>query len=219
MENFFGDLLVSHLKLYESDHRPILFDTSPTQSTGIGSVRGSCHFHFEECRANLDSCNELIKSSWNRRCDQQTMQGLVSDIQDCTDHLLIWDPGRRFDEMKKILMSYLIKRKPTGIREEVTKVVFDMFPTKVVANALANRFQTVLDVVILETHSAFIPGRLTSDNSIVGYECMHALHTCKKGLKGVMAPKLDISKAHDRLEWEFLVGMMKRLGFSEAWIR
>lgn len=34
-----------------------------------------------------------------------------------------------------------------------------------------------------------------------------------------MALKLDISKAYDRIEWNFLEQMMRKLGFIKAWIQ
>lgn len=40
----------------------------------------------------------------------------------------------------------------------------------------------------------------------------------KKGRMGSMAVKLDISKAYDKLEWDFLESMMRRLEFNEGWI-
>ncbi|KAK3212813.1 hypothetical protein Dsin_017519 [Dipteronia sinensis] len=71
--------------------------------------------------------------------------------------------------------------------------------------------------VISETQSAFVPGRLISDNAIIGLECLHALWT-KKRKKGSLALKLDMSKAYDRVEWDFLSKVMLRLGFSERWV-
>ena len=35
---------------------------------------------------------------------------------------------------------------------------------------------------------------------------------------GYMVLKLDMSKAYDRVEWVFLEGIMRKLGFNEKWI-
>ena len=51
--------------------------------------------------------------------------------------------------------------------------------------------------IISPTQSALVPGRLISDNVLVAYETLHIMHGRKKGKKGSMALKLDISKAYD----------------------
>ncbi|KAK2654873.1 hypothetical protein Ddye_014729 [Dipteronia dyeriana] len=89
---------------------------------------------------------------------------------------------------------------------------------KIVAKALANRLRGVLHEVISKTQSAFIHGRLIFDNAIIGFECMHALRRRKNGHKRALTLKLDMSKAYNRVEWSFLIGMMTRLGFSVSWI-
>ncbi|KAI9162186.1 hypothetical protein LWI28_024695 [Acer negundo] len=88
---------------------------------------------------------------------------------------------------------------------------------KAVAKAMTNRLRLVLGEVISGTQCAFIPGRLISDNTIVGFECLHRLKR-RKRKHGSMAIKLDMSKAYDRVEWSFLSGMMRKLGFSEKWV-
>ena len=47
---------------------------------------------------------------------------------------------------------------------------------------------------------------------------MHSLKNAKGRGSGQMALKLDMSKAYDRVEWRFLEGMLRKLGFEDRWI-
>jgi len=48
---------------------------------------------------------------------------------------------------------------------------------------------------------------------------MHTMQTWMWSKVGYMGLKLDISKAWDRVEWNFLEAMMSKLGFDARWIR
>ena len=71
---------------------------------------------------------------------------------------------------------------------------------KLIAKVLANRMKKVLGEIISPNQSAFILGRLITDNTIIAFETFHTMDTCLKGAEGFMALKLDVSKAYDRVE-------------------
>ena len=41
----------------------------------------------------------------------------------------------------------------------------------------------------------------------------------RRGKEGFAAVMLDMSKAYDRVEWDFLEKMMYKLGFEETWVK
>ena len=88
---------------------------------------------------------------------------------------------------------------------------------KIISKVLANRLKPILSTIISENQSAFVPGRLITDNVLVAFEIMHYLKK-KEGKESYMAIKLDMSKAYDRVEWYFLKKVMERMGFNEKWI-
>jgi len=51
--------------------------------------------------------------------------------------------------------------------------------------------------------TAFVPGRKGVDNAILVQEIVHSMSR-RKGRTGLMAIKIDLEKAYDRLEWSFI---------------
>jgi hypothetical protein len=89
---------------------------------------------------------------------------------------------------------------------------------KVVSKVLSRRLKAILPEVISNTHSAFVPRRLITDNVLVAYESFHTIKNKRQGNRGICAVKLDMHKDYDRVEWNFLHDMMIRLGFDQIWV-
>lgn len=89
---------------------------------------------------------------------------------------------------------------------------------KIASKLLTNRLKKILPDVISLNQSAFVPDRLITDNVLLAYEMTHYMQNKNKGLSYYVALKLDMSKAYDRVEWEFLQKMMCKLGFQQSWV-
>lgn len=125
--------------------------------------------------------------------------------------------GASMESMNETIITLIPKLKNSVRMSEFRPISLCNVIYKIIAKSIANRFRVVLDGVVSESQSAFILGRIISDNILIGFECMHRIKRRKRKY-GSMAVKLDMSKAYDREEWSFVEQMMQRLGFSGKWI-
>ena len=127
--------------------------------------------------------------------------------------------GRSVEALNHTLLCLIPKVKHVERVSDLRPISLCNVVYKCVSKVLVNHLKMVLSCVIADTQSAVIPRRLITDNAMMGFECLHALLRKVNGKKkGFMALKLDMSKAYDRVEWNFISGMLKKLGFSDAWI-
>lgn len=89
---------------------------------------------------------------------------------------------------------------------------------KLMAKVLANRLKRCLPNPISEFQSAFVSGRSILDNVLIACEVIHHMKRKTRGNVGEVALKVDISKAYDKIDWNFLKHSMLRMGFDTRWV-
>lgn len=85
---------------------------------------------------------------------------------------------------------------------------------KIISKIMCKRLKKFLPKLISETQSAFVARRLISDNILVAQEIFHAMRTNPICKSKYVAIKTDMSKAYDRMEWNFLEALMLKMGFA-----
>ena len=88
---------------------------------------------------------------------------------------------------------------------------------KIVTKIIVNRIHPFLFGLISPLQAAFVPGRKGLDNAIIVQELIHTMSK-KKGKTGVMAIKLNLEKAYDRLEWSFIRDTLNLFNFLDQLI-
>jgi hypothetical protein len=89
---------------------------------------------------------------------------------------------------------------------------------KIIAKSLANRIKPHLPNKIIDAQQAFIEGRRISNNVIVAQEITHSFSLNSWKQKAFMI-KIDLAKAFDRLEWDFIVLALQKQGFNSHFIK
>ncbi|KAL6225204.1 hypothetical protein ACLB2K_004055 [Fragaria x ananassa] len=92
------------------------------------------------------------------------------------------------------------------------------FSYKILSKVLANRLKSFLPDIVSPHQGAFVPGRQIQDNILVAHEAFHYLKLRKTGDRHELALKLDMSKAYDRVEWDFLEMVLIKMGFGHGWV-
>ncbi|XP_019164365.1 PREDICTED: uncharacterized protein LOC109160532 [Ipomoea nil] len=110
-------------------------------------------------------------------------------------------------------------------KKDVPEQVSDLRPIalsnviyRIMAKMITRRMKPLMDSIICESQSAFIPGRLITGNILIASEVGHYLNRKRCGAVGWSALKLDMAKAYEQMEWPFLKGMMVALEFDDKWI-
>lgn len=121
--------------------------------------------------------------------------------------------GKFTRSINRTFLVLIPKRSEAKVFDDYRPISLCNVAYKIVSKILANQIRRVLEELISPFQSAFVPGRWIAENSVLAEEVMHSIKR-KKGRKGILGLKLDMSKAYDRVE-----RVLKANGFCNQFVK
>ncbi|KAL9671689.1 hypothetical protein QQ045_009259 [Rhodiola kirilowii] len=137
---------------------------------------------------------------------------VVKEVKD------FWATGHPDREINKTLIVLIPKKKEVVRVEDWRPISLCTVLIKIITKLIVQRLQPILSQVISCYQSAFVRGRIITDNLVVAHEIAYFLKSRRDDHSFFASFKVDMSKAYDRVEWPFLENLLKRTGFAPEWI-
>ena len=125
--------------------------------------------------------------------------------------------GKLLPEINNSLLVLIPKNKNPSTVNHYRPISLCNTVYKTIAKLLVSKLRPVLGKLVSPCQSAFIPRRWIAENQLLVHEILHSFKKRKvKG--GFLAMKIDLQKAYDRVNWDFLRTVLKNFGFQEVFV-
>ncbi|GJS99851.1 RNA-directed DNA polymerase, eukaryota, reverse transcriptase zinc-binding domain protein [Tanacetum coccineum] len=132
------------------------------------------------------------------------------------DHMEFFTTGKLLGELNATLTSLILKVHNPSKFTEFRPIACCNVLYKCISKIITNRIKPYLGCLVSYNQSNFIPGRHIQDNILITQELMKGYNR-KNGPQRV-AMKIDIQKAYDTVNWNFLKKALEEFGFHEKMV-
>ncbi|KAJ9536466.1 hypothetical protein OSB04_un000347 [Centaurea solstitialis] len=125
--------------------------------------------------------------------------------------------GHLAKELNHTLICILPKAPNATLVTEFRPIACCSVLYKCISKVIVERMKPYLDALVSRSQSAFIPGRRIGDNILMAHELVRGYHLETGPPR--CAFKIDLRKAYDMVNWDYLIGMLKGFGFHPMLIK
>ncbi|XP_026400166.1 uncharacterized protein LOC113296041 [Papaver somniferum] len=227
--NLYNDCHVYHLAPIASDHNPIVLTTSRDSNPVKRPIKFNRYWNvhtFGHIQTNISRIYNQLESLHSQGI-VDTMDNRIISLKD--DNLALLKMLTH-EEIKDVVFNMKPwtfpgpDSFPPGFYQQMWHVIGNDTVKMVQAffiiifKLLSNRLKPLLSKIINPFQTAFVQNKLMTDNIVIAHELVDTLNK-HKSKKGLLAIKLDMSKAFDRIEWTFLEDCLKCHGFDDGFCK
>ncbi|XP_060211692.1 uncharacterized protein LOC132639246 [Lycium barbarum] len=236
--NLFDSTSVDHLIRTGSDHSLLLTIALTNQRNHTK------YFRFLDLWTEEENFYKTVENAWNSEVQGSAINSvgnifdqvtdLEKNVDDIESRILIdnseilndYDNDRltanpTVDELKDVVysMSSHSAPGPDGIsgkfyhscweiiKDDLVLMVLDFFAVKILSKLVNQRLSCLMH---------FIKGISITDNIMLTQEMVHNIN--RTSTHGNVVLKLDMTKAYDRVTWDYLCRILRQFRFFERWI-
>jgi hypothetical protein len=120
-------------------------------------------------------------------------------------------------EINQTFISLIPKKNNPTVPQDYMPISLCNVIYKIITKSLANRIKNHLPNYVNQAQSTFIAHRHISANIIITQEIIHSFNL-KSWKEQAFTLKIDLAKAFNRLEWNFISAALQRLGLNHNFI-
>ncbi|KAK4382248.1 hypothetical protein Sango_2890200 [Sesamum angolense] len=124
--------------------------------------------------------------------------------------------GRLLKQVNTTILALIPKVRVPSLVSDFRPISCCNVLYKVITKIIVQRLRSMLDKMISPSQNAFVPGRSIGDNILLAQEIFSGYN--RQGLPMRCALKVDLRKAYDTVEWDFLSVVLHLFGFSDIFI-
>ncbi|KAH6815712.1 hypothetical protein C2S51_020532 [Perilla frutescens var. frutescens] len=172
------------------------------------------HVEVKNAVFSLDPNSAAGPDGFTGKFFQEAWEILEKDVYNAVEEFFtfgIIPPG-----LNSSFLILIPKKNRALAVEDYRPIALSNFLFKIFTKILASRLNDLAAKFVSGNQFGFIQGRQIHDAILLSSEGVNALNQTHNGSN--MAIKVDITKAFDTMNWDFLCRVLKRFGFSEKFI-
>jgi hypothetical protein len=118
------------------------------------------------------------------------------------------------DDLNSVFIFFLPKNEQATAADKFRPISLIHSFAKIISKILANRLGPQLPELISSNQSAFVKRRAIYENFLYIQNLVKRFHRTKKP---TLMLKLDITKAFDSVNWQYLLETLEAFGFGSRW--